>query len=256
MAIAANFHFFLARNNSAFAGIKASDVADPYLMRKGVVPSLIVGPQMRAKSDRPAKWARIIPPGMSDLPQYAVDRDKNEKIMRGSIVSDGEGDQKKTYLVSHRDENAYYVLVRTGLMARNGNTVEDRMSIQKTAELVTHGSYSFDNGSLCIARAQNESTLSAQADPSIKIGTVAAERVGAKAMGKKIPLLGCPESSYVLWRMPVGAMLLIRDVNGKLTRLVAEKSQLRVVDAVKYGGFFDQLEDAHHKAHPKKSAVA
>jgi hypothetical protein len=48
--------------------------------------------------------------------------------------------------------------------------------------------------------------------------------------------------------VPVGAVLLIRDVNAKLTRLVAQKDQLRVVEATAYGNFFELLQDAHFKA--------
>lgn len=248
MANQTNFHFFLARSDSVFNGIRASEVADPYGDRKGAVPSLVVGPQLKAKNERPVKWARIIPPGLKDFPKFAADGDRGEKIMWGSIVHEGEGNANKAFLVSHRDEAAYYVLVRTGLMAVNGSTAQDRLNIQKDGDLVTHGSYSFDNASVRVAMAENQDDLrKALTNPDFGLGRVAAERIGAKAVGRKIPLLGSPASSYVLWKMPLGAVLLVREVNGKLTRLVAEKDRLRVVDATSYGTFFDRLEDNYQR---------
>jgi len=243
-----NFHFFLARGDSVFNGIRASEVPDPYGDRAGAIPSLVVGPQLRAKNEKPVKWARIIPPGLKDFPKFAADGTRGEKIMRGSIIQVEEGDKKKSFLVSHRDEQAYYVLVRTGLMAVNGSTANDRLEIQKDGALVTHGSYSFDNASVRVAMAENEAELrQALTDPNFGVGRVEAERLGVKAVGRNIPLLGCPASSYVLWKMPIGAVLLIREVNGKLTRLVAQKDQLRVVDATNYSTFFDRLEENYKK---------
>ncbi|RJQ35496.1 hypothetical protein C4556_00135 [Candidatus Parcubacteria bacterium] len=243
-----NFHFFLGRNDALFNGIRASEVPDPYGNRAGVVPSLVVGPQLRAKNEKPVKWARIIPPGLEDFPKFAADGTRGEKIVSGSIIQVEEGDLKKSFIVSHRDEQAYYVLVRTGLMAVNGSTANDRLEIQKHGELVTHGSYSFDNASVRVAMAENEAELRhALTDPTFSMGKVEAERLGAKAVGRNIPLLGCPASSYVLWKMPIGAVLLIREVNGKLTRLVAQRDVLRRVDAKNYGSFFDRLEDNYKK---------
>src|SRR5262249_55057422 len=131
-------------------------------------------------------------------------------------------------------------------------------NIQKETDLVSHGSYSFDHASLRIATAENEAALAELLkDPSVAFNAPAAERMDVKVIGKSIPIVGgrkIPETSYVLWRMPFGAVLLIRDVNGKLTRLVAQKDGIRTVDASGYAKFFPMLEEAHHKARLARQA--
>ena len=251
-----DFHFFLARENTTFNGIRASEVPDPYKLRKGLVPSLVVGPQLKQKTDRPVNWAKVIPPGMEDSPEFFRPRGSDDdKLVRGSIIQVGEGDEKQNFLVSHRDEQAHYVLVRSGLRRLNGSTVQDRLNIQKDHELVSHGSYSFDRASIRIAAAENEVRIGEiMSNPNLAIGTAVAERMDVKVIGKSIALVGgakIPETAYVLWRMPFGAVLLVRDVNGKLTRLVSQKDQLRPVDASGYAGLFDQLEEAHQRARIK-----
>lgn len=253
MAHRIDFHYFGARENTAFNGIRASEVADPYKLRMGLVPSLVVGPQLKLKSDRPVDWAKVIPPALNDLPEFhRPGGSEHDKLVRGSIIQEGEGDQKRNFLVSHRDENAYYVLVRSGLQRINGSTVADRLKIQQDSELVSHGSYSFDHASIRLAAAEDVTKINAAiGNPNVAIGSKAAERMDVKTIGKSITLVGgrkIPETSYVLWKMPFGAVLLVRDVNGKLTRLVAQKDRLRAVDAAGYAKFFDMLEDAHHKA--------
>lgn len=252
-----NFHFFSARMDHTIAGIRASEVADPYALRQGVVPSLVVGPQLKTKNDKPVRWARIIPPGVNDLPRFEADRNTNgHKIVSGSIHQEKEGDKERSFLVAYRDgEGAYYVLARTGLVVRNGSTMNDRLEIQKDGKLVSHGSYSFDHASIRIAAAENESTVDAALkDPNAGFGRVAAERLKTKALGKQIPLIGCPETSYVLWKMPIGAVLLIRDVNGKLVRLVAERTQLRYADATGHNGYFEDLQETFRLMQQKKRA--
>jgi hypothetical protein len=258
--LANNFGFFEARRDHVISGVRTSNLPDPYGVRKGLVPTLVVGPQMKAKSDRPVKWATVIPPGADDLP--SIDRPRGgdfDRIVGGSIIKnvDGEG-KEQSFLVSHRDENAYYVLVRTGLKVAfgpNGSDggMQDRLNIQKEHELVSHGSYSFDKASIRIATAENEAEIKELLDdPKRSLFTsVAAERMGVKVVGKSVALLGgrkCPQTSYVLWKMPIGAVLIVRDVDGKLTRLVSQKDQLRVVDASGYEKVFPMLEEAHEKA--------
>src|SRR3989344_2575791 len=194
-----NFNFFLARNDHVIAGIRASEVADPYRIRHGLVPSIIVGPQLFAKNDKPAGWAKIIPPGPDDLPTFRGDRRGGNKVIGGSIVTVEEAGVTRNYLVSHRDERAYYVLVRTGLMRHNGSVVEDRLNLTKDGPLLTHGSYSFDKASMQIAMAENQAVLeSATGDPKVKFGKIAAERLDTQAIGGGNPLLNCSQSAQVL----------------------------------------------------------
>lgn len=260
MAQRIDFHFFLARENTTFNGIRASEVADPYLGRKGLVPSLVVGPQLKLKTDRPVTWAKVIPPGLEDSPEFFRPRGSDDdKLVRGSIIQVGEGEEKQNFLVSHRDEQAHYVLVRSGLKRVNGSTVQDRLNIQKDTEPMSHGSYSFDKASIRIAAAEDEAKIGEIVNnPNLAIGKVAAERMDFKAIGKSITLVGgerVPETAYVLWRMPFGAVLLVRDVNGKLTRLVSQKDQLRPVDASGYAKFYPMLEEAYVKARRAEKAA-
>lgn len=257
----ANFHFFLGRSGQASAGIRASELADPYGMRQGLIPTLVVGPQLRARNDKPVRWARVIPPGTNDLPQISKLRGgEGDRILRGSIVIEQVDGKDRSFLVSHRDEKAYYVLVRTGLMSRDGSVLADRLKLQQEGPLVTHGSYSFDHASVRVATAENEAGLSELLqNPASGVGRVAAERLRYKAIGKSIDLgsgVRCSQTAYVLWRMPFGAVLLIREIDGKLTRLVAQKDQLRVVDATGYATFFDQLEAAFVESRRKTKVSA
>jgi hypothetical protein len=239
-----NFHFFLGRLNHTFSGIKASEVPDPYGNRSGLVTSIVVGSQLRMKREKPVTWAQVIPPGLEDIPKIVGDRRGNDKIVRGSIIAE----DGKNFLVSHRDEKANYMMVRTGLMAKDGSTAADRLEIQKDGKLMSHGSYSFDNGSVRVAMAENPNAIEkAMIDPGMSFGKVAAERMGAKAVGGRIPLIGCPESAYVLWRMPFGSVLIIRDVNGAMSRIVSHTDGIRRVDAKGYASFFEKLEESYRK---------
>lgn len=233
-----NFHFFGGRENTAFAGIRHDLAA--VTVGGVVLPSIVLGPKPRNDGST-VRWAKVIAPDVNDRPEF-----RGEKIVRGSIVK--VGDSGRDVLVSHRDEHAYYVLVRTGLRLIEGSTANDLMALGAAGiNLKSHGSYSFDSGSFRIADASNENDLGAS------VGRVAAERLDTKTMGRKMHLIGCPESTFVLWRVPVGAVLLVRDINGKLTRLVGEKDGLRVVDApANLGVFFDQLEDAHRQKRARK----
>lgn len=249
---ASNFFFFSARATDVYNGVRASEVADPYQQRKGLVPSLVVGPQLLMRTDKIVKWATVIPPGLNDIPEFHQPRGGDHtKIIRGAIEQKEVEGKKENFLVSYRDENAYYVLVRSGLQRVNGSIMQDRLNIQKDGELMTHGAYSFDTGSVRIATADHEQTLKdAFADPNIAFGRVAAERMDVQVVGKAFRLVGgimCSQTSYVLWRMPFGAVLLVRDVNGKLTRLVSEPSCLRPVDASGYAKFFDILEEEYRR---------
>jgi hypothetical protein len=201
----------------------------------------VLGPKPRGDGST-VRWAKVIAPDVNDRPEF-----RGEKIVRGSIVKT-DGDAGRDVLVAHRDENAYYVLVRTGLRLIEGSTANDLMALGASGiNLMSHGSYSFDTGSVRIADASNENDLGAN------IGRVSAERLDTKTMGRNIRLIGCPESTFVLWRVPVGAVLLVRDINGKLTRLVGEKDGLRVVDApANLGMFFDHLEVAHRQQRARK----
>src|SRR5262249_36170314 len=151
------------------------------------------------------------------------------RVMQGSILRTAEEDTARDYVVAYRDDDAWYVLVRTGLFAKDGDKgMADRLEIQKEHEIVSHGSYSFDTASIRIATGEDQ--VDGGVDGGSFFSSVAAERMSVKALGGRIPLIGggyCPRTSYVLWKMPFGAVLLIREVNGKLVRLVSQRDQLR-----------------------------
>jgi hypothetical protein len=242
----ATFHFVLGAGKPR-AGIQTSDLVDHRASHAVPLPSLVVGPQMRQRGDRPVRWAHVIPPKLDNRPDFA-----GEKIVRGSIIKESSAGVERDMLVAYSDEGAHYVMVRTGLIAMEQNGHRSTANhlldmVGKGITPVSHGSYSFDAGAIRIATADDINLLN---NPNMVVGQVAAERIDAKAFGRKIEHLGCAQSSYVLWRMPFGAILLIRDVNGILCRIESQKGGLRHVDAngSNFGTFFDALEDAYRKA--------
>ena len=248
MANQGNFAFFGGREDPVYAGMRHNAVPVPW---KGnvVIPSLVVGPSPRVERTRAPAWATIIPAKIGDAPRF-----RGEKIFEGSIIEEATTSGKTEHvMVAHHDDEANYVLVRTGLRVIDGSTANDWMALQGAGiELKSHGSYSFDKGSVKVAAADDEVIK----DPNIKIGKVAAERIHSKAVGKRIPLLGCPQSSFVLWKMPFGSVLLVRDITGHLWRLLSTKSSVQKKDAKGYDSFFDQLQAAEREIGHRQRAQA
>lgn len=247
-----NFHFFQGHLDDAFAGIRFDSIPDSHAAHGVPLPSLVVGPS------RSARWSKVIPPKLEDQPSL-----KGDKVWFGSIVKEPMPDTNGTrdVMVAYRDEDAHYVEVRTGLRPiDNGGSksVGNHWMMMARNGIIpkSHGVYDFTKDTLealRIAAAEADAKLSSEQltaflkDPNFKVGQVAAERMDVKTIGRRINAIGCPETSFVLYRMPYGSVLLVRDIEGQLRRIVSSRDGVRVVDAKGYDGFFDSLEDAHRK---------
>lgn len=252
-----NLFFFSGYMENVVRGVRFDEVIDPNGTHNIALPTLIVGPKS-------AGWSKFIRPGKGDAPLY----DAN-KIWRGSIIKDpNDANQKRDIMVEYRDENANYVLVRTGVrLVDRGGTLNKANFWQQLADrdvkAVRHGAYSFDKEAVTrerpvrVATAEDiekiaEGKLSEiPINPLDGAGTVAAERMRTFVFGRQIKGVGCPETAFVLWKMPFGAVLLVRDVDGTMSRLVSEKLGVTRRDGVGYGEFFDELDQAYHAARAK-----
>jgi hypothetical protein len=254
----ANWFFFSGHEESTVQGLRFLEEVDPNATHSIALPTISIGPTK-------AQWRKIIRALLGDSPLY-----DQGKVWRGSIIKDpSDPDGKKDVMVGYRDENANYALVRTGVRAVDrGGAVSKANFWTLLAERgitqgVTHGGYSFDREAvqslktIRVATADDVEQIAAgklkdiMTDPNSGIGRVAAEKVGLPiSIGRQIKGLGCPESAFVLWRMPFGSVLLVRDVDGRMSRLVSTKSGVRRVDANnrEYAEFFDAFDKAYRAA--------
>ena len=249
----ANFHFFQGHMADAVAGIRFDSIPDDLASHGVPLPSLVVGPS------RSTRWSKIIPPKLDDQPKL-----QGDKVWFGSIVKEpmpNNIERTRDVMVAYRDENAHYVEVRTGLRpidVGGAKSVGNHWMMMAREGIVpkSHGVYDFTKETLAAMRIAaadadaklNEEQLAAfLKDPNFKVGQVAAERMDVKTVGRRIKAIGCPETSFVLYRMPYGSVLLVRDIEGQLKRIISSKDGVRVVDAKGYDAFFDGLEDAHQK---------
>src|SRR6185369_6576121 len=253
-----NFFFFSGHEVSVVQGLRFLEEVDSHAEHSIALPTISIGPTR-------AQWRKIIRALLGDSPLY-----DQGKVWRGSIIKDPNDPQgKRDVMVGYRDENANYALVRTGVRAVDrGGTVSKANFWTQLAERgvqqgVTHGGYSLDREAvqnlktIRVATAHDiEQIASGQlkdimTDPNSGLGRVAAEKVGQPiSIGRQIKGLGCPESAFVLWRMPFGSVLLVRDVDGRMSRLISTKSGVRPVDAnsPEYARFFDEFDKSYRAA--------
>ncbi len=239
-AAPSNFRFFGGREDDAFVGVQAQILAD--LALKQPVPAVVLGRLFRGGL---AKGSTAIPVDPKDRPRF----NGAGKIIFGSVEKAGAEDAQRDMIVSHRDEQNWYVLVRTGLRVDQEGIMGDLLQlIGSGAQLTTHGVFSFHKGSGAekIAESRTE-----KAD----LGKVASEKLFDAGTKRKIPMLKCPENSYSLWRVPVDGVLLVRDINGKMSRLVGGRTQLQVVDADGCAPFFELLYEANQKLLQKQNTA-
>ena len=250
----ANFYFFSAHEEEVVHGIRFDDLLEPGATHNIAVPTVVIGPKR-------APWSKFIRPISNDAPLY-----DHNKVWRGSIIKDPNDErQKRDVMVEYRDDESNYVLVRSGLrMIERGGTMSKgnfwQLLADQSKSAVTHGAYSFDreavqgHKSIRIATAEDAEQIAegklrnVMTEPDFKMGNVAAERMGTLSIGRKIKGVGCPETVYVMWRMPFGAVLLVRDVDGKMSRLISSKAGVRRVDAPGYEDFFEAFDEAYRKA--------
>ena len=59
-----------------------------------------------------------------------------------------------------------------------------------------------------------------------------------------------------MWRIPEGAVVIVRDVDGQMMRLIGGKVGVVVADAKGYDPFFDALLEADLADREQKAAIA
>jgi len=249
-----NTFFFSGYNEDVVRGIRFDELLDPKATHNIALPTMVIGPKN-------ASWARYIRPGKNDAPLYDFN-----KVWRTSIIKDPTDEkQRRDIMVEYRDENANYVLVRTGVrLVERGGTSNKMNFWQQLADrnvrAVTHGAYNFDKQALDqqksvrVVTAEDiekiaEGKLSdVPIDVSKHVGSVAAQRLGEIKIGRKIKGVDCPETMFVLWNMPFGSVLLVRDVDGTMSRLISSKTGVERRDATGYESFFEDFDTAYRLA--------
>ncbi|RJR13127.1 hypothetical protein C4585_02605 [Candidatus Parcubacteria bacterium] len=237
-------------------GIRFREEPNPELESKIPLPTMSIGPDW-------AKWRKVIRAVIGDAPSY-----KDDKIWRGSVIKDPKDPQgKRDVMVTYRDENANYVLVRTGVRyIERGGTKSKANFWTELAERgvekgLRHGAYSFhkeavDNiRTVRVATAEDIEQIAAGKMKDLRVhtdpkdfGTVEATKVGAPITLGRNNKQGFPDSVFILWRMPFGAVLLVRDVDGRMSRLVSTKRGIEWKDATDYEDFFEDLDFQYHEA--------
>ena len=188
---------------------------------------------------RRGKVPMSIPLDMKSRPEI-----RGEKAMSGSVITQQVNGKNFSVLAANKENGIWYVLVRTGLFVKNGGILEDLIALQDSnVNLKAHGSFSLDGGAAKVGSGKG-----------IELAKVPAERL-RWSVKRPVAGLDLPAYRYDMWKVPVGAAVLVRDISGKLTRLVGEKDSLRVVDApaAAYDQVFDGLENARIAANKAKA---
>ncbi|MEK7601244.1 MAG: hypothetical protein AAB480_01785 [Patescibacteria group bacterium] len=231
----ANLFFLMPRGEGLTAGVRSNLLPDS--IAKIALPSVVVGGISRDGKLR--KGASVVPALITDRPMF----DQRNKMIRASVIDQdiGGGNVRKV-LASHKVGNDWIVLIRTGFQFGPQGMMGDYMDLASKGVLTSHGSFNFDktSGAFKIAEGREEKS---------DFGQVAAEKIGSVS-GRKIKALGYSPVNYDFWRIPEGAVVIVRDVNGKTLRLIGGKVQLLEQDATGYGKFFDSLlaEDVEMRA--------
>ena len=237
----ANLFFCMPRGEGLTAGVRSNLLPDKFA--KITLPSVVVGGISRDGKLR--KGASVVPALITDRPMF----DQRNKMIRASVIDQDIGDGKvRKVLASHKEGNDWIVLIRTGFQFGPQGMMGDYMDLASKGVLTSHGSFNFDRdvGAFKIAEGREEKS---------DFGKVAAEKIGSVA-GKKIKALGYSPVNYDFWRIPEGAVVITRDVDGKMLRLIGGKAQLLEQDATGYGKFFDRLLEDDLETRAKLAAVA
>lgn len=229
-----NISFFNARKDKAVSGV-------------------LLVPQENTKN--PGKLSFAVPldslSGRREYrgPSLPID-DKNrpeivgEKAVSGSVITHQVDGKDFKVLAAYKENGIWYVMCRTGLLVKGGGIVSDLIALQDSGvNFKAHGSFSLDGGAVKVGSGKG-----------IELAKVPAERM-RWFISRNIPGLDqIPQHRHDFWRIPVGAAVLVRDITGKLTRLVGEKDGVRVVDASGYNELFDGLEHARIEARKAEAA--
>ena len=238
----ANFGFLNGLRNadpedSLFTGIRSDFVPDE--IQQKTLPSIVVGGMRQGK---PQKGAKVLPTLITDRPVF----NKANKVVRGSVIDQSiDGGKARKVIVSHKEGNTWYVLVRTGLRVGPQGTMGDYLDLSASGDLKSHGSFNFDRntGAVKLAESREENAL---------FGSAEAQKLW-EAKGRKIPGTSFLDIDYTLWGVPEGAVVIVRDINGKMTRLIGGKTRLFIEDANGYDKFFDRLLEEAVEARKRAS---
>ncbi len=216
--------------DNLIAGIRAEFFPDEVL--KKTLPSVLVGSLQHGK---PAKGSIVVPTLVTDKPLFS----KDGKVLRGSVTDQTVDDKtKRKVIVSHKQGNDWIVLVRTGLRVGKEGMLGDFADLSNKGELTTHGSFNANKNSGAFELAKSREEKAA-------FGKVDAEQLW-QAKSKKIAGLNMPKTDYTFWLLPEGAVILVRDINGQMVRVIGGKTQVLIEDATGYEKFFDRLFQDHH----------
>lgn len=207
-----------------------------YRQATNPIPSIVIG-EYNQRGGWVAPGGSKVPVSLQSLPKIG-----DGKALAGSIVEidwtndDGETKKRKE-LVAFQDGDAWYVLIRTGVLGYGRGVMNDYLKLlgelQETGDSIfSHGSYGLDGGAVEIGSGEGQLDI-----PDVKAELVKHGRA------RNFLDRGIPAYTYRLWRVPPGAMLLDRDINGELRRTVGEPDTPRVVDATGYEQVFEDLEE-------------
>jgi hypothetical protein len=237
----ANLHFFMPRGQGLSAGVRADLLPDE--IAKIPLPSVVIGGVSR--NGKLNKGSSVVPALLTDRPLF----NQRNKIIRGSAIDqDIGGGKTRKVLASHKEGNDWIVLVRTGFQFGPQGMMGDYMDLAAKGVLKAHGSYNFDKkgGAFKLAEGREQTS---------DFGSVAAEKIGS-VQGRKLSGLPYSPVNYDFWRIPEGAVVIVRDVDGKLCRLIGGKLGVLVQDADGYDKFFDVLFIDDMEARQKIAAAA
>ncbi|OGG48570.1 hypothetical protein A2704_00510 [Candidatus Kaiserbacteria bacterium RIFCSPHIGHO2_01_FULL_54_36b] len=253
--VAPNWFFFSGEMGTVVKGVRYREEPNPELESQIPLPTMSIGPDW-------AKWRKVIRALVKDAPNY-----KDDKIWRGSVVKDpSDSEGKRDVMVTYRDEEANYALIRTGVryVERAGTKSKanfwTELAERGVEKGLRHGAYSFhkealQGRSVRVATAEDIELIAAGKMKDIRIqtnpndfGTVEATKVGNPITLGRNNRQGFPDTVFILWRMPFGAVLLVRDVDGRMSRLVSTKFGVDRVDATGYEDFYEELDFQYHEA--------
>jgi hypothetical protein len=178
--------------------------------------------------------------------------DRSGKALVGSIVekefqvpgADGTTTARKRKVLAERKEDekdVHYLTVVSGLLGQGQAVKVDQIRLLrdlKGGAPLAHGSFNWDQGAILVEAGEGEGV---DLDPTT-VGSVKSELV---KWGRSQQFLGNGVPAYIHreWRMPVGSMVLRREVDGRLHRYVSTKPGIIMVDATGLEKHFMGLEE-------------
>jgi len=164
-----------------------------------------------------------------------LSRDGN-RVYSGTFQElDVDGRKKLMLTAREAGDNAFYVHVHTGFNVDRRGSIEgdlNKLILENPDDFkpATPGSFSLFGGSQRVGAVEGA-----------EFAEVEATRL-RWSTSKTHALIGAPGVRHDLWRIPIGAAVLVQDVTGVIFRIVNEGGELKVVDATKYQAVFNDFE--------------